>query len=139
MYNYYPQYPNNMQPNAFIPNLRQDNSNMQQTMQNYNQNVNMGQNIMPQSNVNWIRVSDIESAKSQVVQPNSQIWLMNTNEPIFYVKSADNLGVATLKAYKFEEISSDSKENKTEYVTKEEIETIIENKINALAKASLEE
>lgn len=111
MYNYYPQF----NPNQFAGGM------------------------VPQTNVNWIRVSDIESAKSQVVQPNTTIWLMNTNEPVFYVKSADSLGVGTLKAYKFEEIPLDSKEVQREFVTKEEIDNIIENKINELAKRDLED
>ena len=111
MYNYYPQ-PN---ANQFTPSIQ-----------------------MPQTNVNWIRVNGIESAKSQVVPPNSTMWFMNTNEPIFYVKTADNLGVSTIKAYRFEEITSDTKETRSEYVTKEEIENIIEAKINELAKRDLE-
>ena len=111
MYNCYPQ-----------PNLNQFASNIQ----------------IPQTNVNWIRVNDIESARSQVVPANSTMWFMNTNEPIFYVKTADNLGVSTIKAYKFEEISSDTKEVKGDYVTKQEIENIIEAKINELARKDLE-
>lgn len=63
---------------------------------------------MPQQNVNWIQVSGIDGAKNQIVQPGTTAWMMDNNAPVFYVKSADVMGTATFKAFRFEEISPDA-------------------------------
>lgn len=106
------------------------------------------QQITPNANVKWIQVNGIDGAKNHIVQPNCTAWLMDNNESKFYVKSADSLGVTTLKAYQFMEIPLDApirNENFENYATKEDLQkikndldTIIENKINDLAKQSLE-
>lgn len=62
----------------------------------------------PQQNVNWIQVSGIDGAKNQIVQPGTTAWMMDNNAPVFYVKSADAMGTATFKAFRFEEISPDA-------------------------------
>ena len=71
---------------------------------------------------------------------------MDNNDSKFYVKSADSLGVTTLKAYEFKEIdvNSNSKAilnetqlNLQEYVKKSEIEEIINNKLREIAKEEL--
>lgn len=57
------------------------------------------------SNVNWIYVNGYEGAKSNIVQPGQTAWMMDNNDPVFYVKSVDNMGSATLKAFGFSEIN----------------------------------
>ena len=100
----------------------------------------------PTQNVNWIQVNGIEGAKNHIVQPSQTAWLMDNNDSKFYVKSADSLGVTTLKAYQFNEIdvnsnsktfSNDIQLNLQEYVKKSEIEEIINNKLREIAKEEL--
>lgn len=105
MYNYtnpnYNQYPNNY--NNYQPsyiNTQQRLNQLQQYQQYQNQ-----QNI-PNQNVTWIQVNGINGAKEHIVQPNQTAWLMDNNDSVFFVKSADNLGVTTLKCYKFFEIDT---------------------------------
>lgn len=62
----------------------------------------------PAQNVTWIPVSGLQGAKDHIVQPNTTAWLMDNNDTVFYVKSSDNLGVTTLKAYRFQEIGLDA-------------------------------
>lgn len=62
----------------------------------------------PQPNVNWIQVAGIEGARNQIVQPGSTAWMMDNNAPYFFVKSVDGMGTATLKAFRFEEVSPDA-------------------------------
>ena len=62
----------------------------------------------PQPNVNWIQVAGIEGARNQIVQPGMTAWMMDNNAPLFYVKSVDGMGTATLKAFRFEEASPDA-------------------------------
>lgn len=87
------------------------NSNMQQ-------NVGMQAPQLPpqqaqQSNVPWIQVPNIEAARNVMVQPNQTAYMMNQNAPEFYVKSTDQMGVATLRCFAFQEF------NPTEQAAKE--------------------
>lgn len=94
---------------------------------------NMQQQQMPQQNVNWIQVSGIDGAKNQIVQPGATAWMMDNNAPIFYVKSADAMGTATFKAFRFEEISPDAMAAQSQqtqnfdnrYVTREEFQDLL--------------
>ena len=61
-----------------------------------------------QPNVNWIQVAGIEGARNQIVQPGGTAWMMDNNAPLFYVKSVDGMGTATLKAFRFEELPPDA-------------------------------
>lgn len=88
-------------------------------------------NQMPaQQNVNWIPVSGYQGAKDHIVQPNTTAWMMDNNEPVFYVKSADNLGTTTFKAYRFEEIAEPGQTVSTpqidmsKYVQRDEFESL---------------
>lgn len=66
-----------------------------------------------QSNVPWIQVPNIEAARNVMVQPNQTAYMMNQNAPEFYVKSTDQMGVATLRCFAFQEF------NPTEQAAKE--------------------
>lgn len=109
-------------------------------------NYDMMQKQQSNQNVNWTPVNGIEGAKNHIVMRNETAWLMDNNEQRFYVKSVDNSGVATLKVYEFREISdkTQSKEvsdtvgiNLQDFVKRTEIEEIIEQKLEELAKQSL--
>lgn len=76
-------------------------------------------NTVMSQNMQWIPVNGIEGAKAHIVQPNITAWLMDNNEPFFYVKSADALGVTSLKVFKFEEVHMEN-EQKQDYVSREE-------------------
>ena len=81
----------------------------------------------PAQNVQWIQVSGLQGAREHIVQPNTTAWLMDNNDPVFYVKSSDNLGVTSLKAYRFEEIPLGAPAESTQidpakYVSREEFE-----------------
>lgn len=86
--NYQPSYMNNQQRMSQLPQYPQYNN----------------QNNIPNQNVTWIQVNGIAGAKEHIVQPNQTAWLMDNNDSVFFVKSADNLGVTSLKCYKFFEI-----------------------------------
>jgi hypothetical protein len=90
----------------------------------------------PQQNVTWIPVSGVQGAKDHIVQPGMTAWLMDNNESKFYVKSADNLGVTTLKAFQFVEIGLEQPQipqaqmDPAQYVSRQEFDEL---------KAKLEE
>ena len=58
----------------------------------------------PQTNVNWIPVNGYEDVRGIMVQPGATVWAMDNNDPIFYVKTADQMGVCTIDAYRYERI-----------------------------------
>ena len=72
-------------------------------------------------NVNWIQVNSLDEVKNIQVMAGQTAWLMDTNNPVFYVKEADNMGICRTKAYKFEEIDIEPKPQETNYVTKDEL------------------
>ena len=76
----------------------------QQNNNNWNQQNAQAQQAIPAQNVNWIQVSGIDGAKNQIVQPGQTVWMMDNNEPYFYVKSADNVGSCTFRIFQFAEV-----------------------------------
>lgn len=87
-------------------NLMQNFYNQQQNPSMVNQNMqNAAQTTQPPAqNVNWIYVSGIDGAKSQIVQPGQTAWMMDNNEPYFYVKSVDGVGSSTFRIFQFAEV-----------------------------------
>lgn len=79
--------------------------------------------------INWIQ--GIESAKAYPIAPNSSVILMDSESPQFFIKSADQSGMPTLRVFKFEEITGQQQQPKAEpvpqidtsiYITREEFE-----------------
>lgn len=50
----------------------------------------------------WIRVNTLEDVKNVSVAPGKKAWIMLQNDPVFVVKSANDMGLATTQAFKFE-------------------------------------
>ena len=79
-----------------------------------------------------IWVQGIEGAKAYQMQPNQILQLMDSeNDGIFYIKVADNIGMANLRVFRYTEINStDMKPSQTdinlsEYVRKDELKELI--------------
>lgn len=83
-------YPNNMQ--STIDRLEKLQN--QQYQQNYPQ-----QQTQPQTNVNWVQVTNIQQAKEQIVQPNNTVWMMDSSLPRIYVKSVSPVGKIDFQPY----------------------------------------
>ena len=95
------------------------------------------QNRYPQSNgIHWVQ--GIEGAKAFQMLPNSNDILMDSeNDGIFYIKVSDNIGMCSLRVFKYEEVQSNTTSktpDMSNYVTKEEVASlvneIIEEKMN---------
>lgn len=79
----------------------------------------------PKENISWVNVNGLQGARDVQVQANQTAWLMDMNSPVFYVKKADNMGVCTLKAYRFEEINPEEpKASEQMFATKEELNSL---------------
>lgn len=86
----------------------QRKANLMQSFYNQPQSQNYSQQSVQQpastQNVNWIQVSGIEGAKNQIVQPGQTAWMMDNNQPYFYVKSVDGVGSSAFRIFQFSEV-----------------------------------
>ena len=81
---------------------------------------------VPQSNgITWVQ--GVEGAKAYQLSPNSNVMLMDSeNDGIFYIKVSDNVGMCSLRTFKYEEITNPSNQvDLSEYVKKSELENLI--------------
>lgn len=77
----------------------------QQQGSNWNQqNTQAAQQQSSGQNVNWIYVSGVDGAKNQIVQPGQTAWMMDNNDPYFYVKEVDSVGSSTFRIFQFAEV-----------------------------------
>lgn len=79
--------------------------------------------------INWVQ--GIEGAKAWQLSPNSNVMLLDSeNEGVFYIKVSDNVGMCTLRVFKYEEVTQNhyqtqSQADMSEYVKKSELEAYI--------------
>ena len=109
-----------------------------QLQSQYNQAVNVPQmQTVPQQQVNQglLWVSGEIGAKSYLVAPNSTVLLMDSDAQRFYLKSADNAGMPSLRIFEYTEVTNvpqnapqalntDLKELDSKYVKREEYECL---------------
>ena len=74
---------------------------------------------------NLLRVNGIEGARAFQMSPNSTTALFDVNEDIFYIKTSDAGGFATIQAYSFKRMEEE-KAPTADYVTRKEFEELKE-------------
>lgn len=93
------------------------------------------QQQMPQQQNNngiiWIQGEG--AARSFLVAPNTSVVLFDSDDPMFYIKSADQSGMPLLKKFRYEEVTDTKKVesqaleaspvNMNAYITREEFES----------------
>lgn len=89
------------------------------------QQPTMQQNA-PQTNLDWIRVNNFGDVQNVTVQPGQKAWIMLANEPVFALKSADNMGITTTDFYRFERYNPEQSKPEPDYVTRDEFNAFIE-------------
>lgn len=115
-------YPNDPMLNQQMAQLDQEyaqkKNSLMQSFYNQTQQNSWGQQSAQAAsaqatsaqNVNWIQVSGIDGAKNQIVQPGQTAWMMDNNQPYFYVKSVDNVGSSTFRIFQFAEVQESASE-----------------------------
>lgn len=68
-------------------------------------------------------VSGLESAKTYQIPYGRSALLMDTDKPMFYVKSTNSTGQIVLQAYEFKEVKLKEQTN-SEFVTKEQFDDL---------------
>ena len=78
-----------------------------QLQNQYQQAVNVPQMVpQPQVNQGLLWVSGEVGAKSYLVAPNSTVLLMDSDSSRFYLKSADNAGMPSLRIFEYKEVTN---------------------------------
>lgn len=83
-----------------------------------------------QQNNGIVWVQGIEGAKAYQLMPNSNVMLLDSeNEGIFYIKLSDNVGMCTLRSFRYTEITNEQPKQTSvdlsAYVTKAELENAV--------------
>lgn len=83
--------------------------------------------------IQWVQ--GVEGAKAYQLQPSSNIVLMDSeNDGVFYIKISDNVGMCTLRTFKYTEVTATpTQANLEEYVKK----TDLKNEVEALVSSML--
>lgn len=101
------------------------------------QQPNFYQSQQPPQTNQYAFVNGIEGAKSFSVQPNQTVLLMDSDEPIVYMKSANSLGQATIRYFRLMEASEEEIRKKPEpspeYATKSELKEL-SDKVDGLLR-----
>lgn len=101
-----------------------------QLQNQYQQAVNVPQMQQNPINQGLLWVQGEGGAKSYLVAPNSTVLLMDSDAQRFYLKSADNAGMPSLRTFEYSEIHQNAlqapygneKDLDNKYVTREEYE-----------------
>jgi len=102
----------------------------QQNFYPYNSQPTYAQNT--RSNFEWIMVPTVNQVENVGVQPGQKAWIMVQNEPIFALRTADQMGLVQTDYYKFEKWVPTAESARSEYVTKDQMEQAIQNAIREL-------
>ena len=78
-----------------------------------------------QSGPDWIQVSSVQQVEQVPVQPDAKAWVMVQNEPVFALRSADQVGLITTSYYRFEKYNPTESKPTPEYVTRAEFEQFV--------------
>lgn len=80
---------------------------------------------------NYYYVNGLDGAKQYQMFPNQTVLLMDSDNPMFYLKTTNQMGQSTLRAFKFEEVNLQKSEEK--YATVESV-NVLSEKIDNLIK-----
>lgn len=90
-------------------------------------------NDFRRTNVEWIRVPGIQQVRDHNVMPNQQLWFMDNNMPLIYIKSADNFGTAQIEIYRVEKIQENeiyNESNAQSQISRQEFDDL-KNRVQA--------
>ncbi len=88
-------------------------------------------------NNQYAYVNGIEGAKAYLMNPNQTILLMDSDNPIFYLKSSNQLGQANIRIFEFKEVLQNQSNNQG-YLLKSDLEPIL-RRLEAIEKGATNE
>ena len=96
----------------------------------------------PQEKMSGLSYASEDEVRGYFLNPNTQIFAIDKEKPVFYIKTADNLGRSTVTKYRFEQIFDDTlpQQPKENYLTKDDLKDIVRrNEFEELAKTLQEQ
>jgi hypothetical protein len=82
----------------------------------------------PQTGLDWIMAQTVKQVEQVSVQPGQKAWVMVQNEPIFALRTADQMGLVTTSYYRFEKYEPGEPVAEPEqYVTRREFEEFVKS------------
>lgn len=91
------------------------------------QQMQQQQNQVQNRGITWVQGE--AGAKGFQLPPNSNAILLDSEDSVFYIKTTDNVGMATLRKFKFEEVTSNVSRSTVNqgseaFVTRQEFESL---------------
>lgn len=95
--------------------------------QNYNIPNQYYGNMMPANDmgIQGVRFATRDEAKAYRLEPNQRVMLMDKDNSIFYIKSADALGQSTLETYEFKKVNPEAIVNNQNSEPKFDMENLV--------------
>lgn len=125
---------------AAYPNMYQPYQPYQDRMAQMNQYQPVPQPMAPTNNQGILWVQGETGAKSYLVAPGSCVLLMDSDDTVFYLKTADQSGMPSLRTFKYSEITGQKSFDKTgqnNFVNREEFENFKNNILEMINKNQL--
>lgn len=125
---------------AAYPNMYQPYQPYQDRMAQINQYQPVPQPMAPTNNQGILWVQGETGAKSYLVAPGSCVLLMDSDDTVFYLKTADQSGMPSLRTFKYSEITGQKSFDKTgqnNFVNREEFENFKNNILEMINKNQL--
>lgn len=78
-----------------------------------------------QSGPDWIPVPNVKQVEQISVTPGGKAWIMVQNEPVFALRTADQMGLVSTTYYKFQKYEPG--EQSDDYITRNEFDKFVKN------------
>ena len=88
----------------------------------------------PRATNTYAFVNGIEGAKSFIVQPNQTVLLMDSEQPVCYMKQANGLGQGSLRYFKLVEVSEADIRKEATPKTSESVDFATKNDVADILK-----
>lgn len=89
---------------------------------------------LQQSGPDWIMAPSIKQVEQVGVQPGQKAWIMVQNEPVFALRTADQMGLVTTDYYRFEKIDPNTAgaAPNADYITRQELDSRLKELLESL-------
>lgn len=91
-------------PMMYIPDDMAQQVQMQVHQRSMPQPMNRQQPAQQRSGPDWVRVPSVAHVEQVTVMPGQTSWIMVQSEPVFAVRTADQVGLTNTEYYRFERI-----------------------------------
>lgn len=78
-----------------------------------------------QNGPDWVQVPNVKQVEQISVTPGGKAWIMVQNEPVFALRTADQMGLVSTTYYKFQKYEPG--EQSEDYITRNEFDKFAKN------------